>query len=136
MLPSGWGLNAYLNDAAAWMRIFPQTTTARWCCSSTTLPPTTRVTQEVYVQPNTVYRLSADIRTNNVQYGTGANLSIDNYPLDGTYCYSENLFGSDAWRTVMLYFRTAEEQTVVNVALRLGGGDGHGVGGISQCIHV
>jgi Gpi18-like mannosyltransferase len=41
--------------------------------------------------------------------------------VDGTYCYSENLFGTEDWRTVSLYFQTGEEQRSVNVALRLGG---------------
>ena len=122
VLPSGWGLNAYLSDAGSVDAYLSTDDDGSLVLLIDNLAANdARVTQEVFVQPNTVYRLSADIRTNDVQYGTGANLSIDNYPLDGTYCYSENLFGSDAWRTVMLYFRTAEEQTVVNVALRLGG---------------
>ena len=80
-----------------------------------------RVIQTVSVKPDTVYLLRADIRTSDVQYGTGANLSIDNFPIDGTYCYSENLFGTEGWRSVSLYFRTGAEQETVNAALRLGG---------------
>jgi len=120
-LPAGWELNAYQKDAdsveafAATQEGIPQIVLTNLVANDA------RVVQQVTVQPNTVYRLSAEIRTSDVEYGTGATLSIDNYAIDGTYCYSENLFASDAWREVMLYFRTTEEQTAVNVALRLGG---------------
>jgi len=120
-LPAGWELNAYQNDAdsveahAALQDGVPQIVLTNLVANDS------RVTQQVTVMPNTVYRFSAEIRTSDVQYGTGANLSIDNYPIDGSYCYSENLFGSDSWRAVSLYFRTKAEQTSVNVALRLGG---------------
>lgn len=120
-LPAGWELSAYLNDADSVSATLasedgiPQIVLSNWVGNDA------RVTQEVAVQPSTVYRLSAEIRTSGVEYGTGANLSVDNYPIDGTYCYSENLFGSDAWRAVALYFRTGAEQTKINAALRLGG---------------
>jgi len=120
-LPAGWELNAYQNDAdsveakAVLEDGIPQIVLTNLVANDS------RVVQEVNVLPNTIYRLSAEIRTSDVEHGTGANLSIDNYPIDGTYCYSENLFGSDAWRSLSLYFRTGEEQTKVCVALRLGG---------------
>ncbi len=120
-LPAGWELNAYQNDADSVSATVLSEDAVTQIVLTNLIANDARVTQEVTVLPNTVYRLSAEIRTSDVQYGTGANLSIDNYPIDGTYCYSENLFGSDAWRAVSLYFRTAAEQTSVNVALRLGG---------------
>ena len=120
-LPAGWELNAYQNDADSVSATVETEDDLTQIVLTNMVANDARVTQEVTVLPNTVYRLSAEIRTSDVEFGTGANLSIDNYPIDGTYCYSENLFGSDAWREVMLYFRTAEEQTAVNVALRLGG---------------
>ncbi|NLI55202.1 MAG: phospholipid carrier-dependent glycosyltransferase [Clostridiales bacterium] len=121
-LPSGWELSAYQNDADGVSAALSEDEDGTRIVSLTNLVANdSRLIQPVSVLPDTVYRLSADIRTSDVEYGTGANLSIDNYPLDGTYCYSENLFGSDAWRSVSLYFRTGAEQTTVNVALRLGG---------------
>ena len=120
-LPAGWELNAYYNDAASVSAYALAEDGATQIVLSNLVANDARVVQEVTVSPNTVYRLSAQIRTSDVEYGTGANLSIDNYPIDGTYCYSENLFGSDAWRSVSLYFRTGAEQTRVSVALRLGG---------------
>ena len=121
-LPSGWELNAYQNDMDSVTAGVVQDDDGTSYISLTNLVANdARVVQAVSVQPNTVYCLSAEIRTSDVQYGTGANLSIDNFSVDQTYCYSENLFGSDAWRAVSLYFRTGAEQTSVNVALRLGG---------------
>ena len=121
-LPAGWELRAYQNNAES---VFAYLDTleddSRSIVLTNLVPNDARVVQEVELLPNTVYRLFAEIRTSDVDHGTGATLSIDNYPIDGTYCYSENLFGSDAWRSVSLYFRTADEQTRVVVALRLGG---------------
>ncbi|MBR0507505.1 MAG: hypothetical protein IJJ86_02745 [Clostridia bacterium] len=73
------------------------------------------------VKPETVYRLSAEIRTENVRGGKGATLSIDNYAADGSFIYSEPLTGTNDWTQVTLTFRTAESQTAVLLALRLGG---------------
>ncbi|MEA4869610.1 MAG: glycosyltransferase family 39 protein [Christensenella sp.] len=121
-LPSGWELNAYQNDSNSVSAGVTQDDGGeRSITLSNLVANDARVVQAVSVKPDTVYCLSAEIQTNDVQYGTGANLSIDNYAVDKTYCYSENLFGSDAWRAVSLYFRTGAEQTSVNVALRLGG---------------
>lgn len=121
-LPAGWELSAYQSDAESVSASVLNDDDGQLVVSIENLVPNdSRVCQTVTVSPDTVYRLRADIRTTGVEYGTGANLSIDNYPVDGTYCYSENLFGTDVWRTVTLYFRTAPKQTSVNVALRLGG---------------
>ena len=120
-LPAGWELNAYQNDASSVSASVAAEDGRNQIVLTNLAANDARVSQEVTVLPNTVYRLSAQIRTSDVEYGTGANLSIDNYPIDGTYCYSENLFGSDAWRAVALYFRTGAEQTKISVALRLGG---------------
>ena len=121
-LPAGWELSAYQSDAESVSAYVLNDDDGQLVITIENLVPNdSRVCQTVAVSPDTVYRLRADVRTTDVENGTGANLSIDNYPIDGTYCYSENLFGTDAWRTVTLYFRTAPEQTSVNVALRLGG---------------
>lgn len=121
-LPAGWELSAYQNDSSSVTAYASEDENGETTVALHNLVANdARVCQTVSVSPNTVYRLRAEIRTSDVEHGTGATLSIDNYAIDGTYCYSENLFGSDAWRTVSLYIRTGEEQTSVNVALRLGG---------------
>ena len=121
-LPAGWELTAYYSDSESVLATFETGDDGGTVVVLTNMVANdSRLCQTVSVEANACYRLSAEIRTTSVEYGTGANLSIDNYSVDGTYCYSENLFGTEAWRTVSLYFRTGVEQTSVNVALRLGG---------------
>ena len=80
-----------------------------------------RLCRTVDVEPETRYVLTADVRTENVRDGQGATLSIDNFSIDGSYIYSEALFGTNDWTPVVLAFRTAESQEAVTLALRLGG---------------
>ncbi len=80
-----------------------------------------RLTHLVQVSPENRYILSALIRTQNVEEGRGATLSIDNYSLDKSCVYSESLYGDNDWTPVFLYFETQAGQTQVNLALRLGG---------------
>ncbi len=121
-LPAGWELSAYYSDSSSVLAVAQTDDIGDLVVSIENLTANdARVSQIVSVKANTTYKLTAKIRTTDVQYGTGASLSIDNYAIDGTYCYSENLFGTDVWRTVSLYFKTGPEQTSVNVALRLGG---------------
>ncbi len=119
-LPLGWAFTAYDESAsAAWTETDENGKT--YVVLENVTGNDARCCRTASVKPNTVYLLSGEILTQDVSFGTGANLSIDNYALDGTYCYSENLFGTDTWRAVTLYFLTGESQTEVNVALRLGG---------------
>jgi hypothetical protein len=57
-----------------------------------------RLVQSVAVQPNTRYRFSGYIRTDNVQLGLGANLSIE---WSGTqWATSNSVFGTTDWTFV------------------------------------
>lgn len=80
-----------------------------------------RLVRTVDVKPETRYVFSAEIRTENVEDGQGATLSIDNFSIDGSYIYSESLYGTNDWTPVVLAFRTAKSQEAVTLALRLGG---------------
>ena len=80
-----------------------------------------RLVRMVEVKPNAYYVLSGEIRTEDVEDGQGATLAIDNFSIDGSYIYSESLFGTNDWTPVELAFRTAKEQKMVLLALRLGG---------------
>lgn len=51
-----------------------------------------RVCQMVQVEPNTVYRLSAEISAEGVHSGRGVCLSVDNYTLDGSYAVSARTY--------------------------------------------
>ena len=113
-LPSGWSVVSYedrysttLEDGAFGILLAGEDD-CRLC----------RVTG---VQPETVYRLSAEIRTENVRGGKGATLSIDNFASDGSYVYSDALTGTNGWTQVTLAFRTAPTQNSVTLALRIGG---------------
>lgn len=81
-----------------------------------------RIYQSVGVSENTKYIVTAEIRTENVESGRGASVSIDNYSIDGSCVYSYvSLLGTNDWQQVELAFETVEGQTEVLVALRLGG---------------
>ena len=80
-----------------------------------------RFVRTVAVEPETCYVLSAEMSTEDVKEGQGATLSIDNYAIDGSFIYSEPLFGTNDWTPALLAFRTAKEQESVTLALRLGG---------------
>ena len=119
-LPSGWEFEAYdAANAEAYVQHDAEYGTCVVLHNSAANDA--RVYQNVPVEPDTVYEMSALVRTADVSGGTGASLSIDNYSADGTYCYSENLHGSNAWRRVTMYVRTGEGQTTLRAALRLGG---------------
>lgn len=79
-----------------------------------------RVCQMVQVEPNTVYRLSAEISAEGVHGGRGVCLSVDNYTLDGSYAVSAGRTGSFDWTRETLIVRTGAKQNYINFALRLG----------------
>ncbi len=80
-----------------------------------------RFLRTVEVEPKTRYVLTAQIRTEGVRGGQGATLSVDNFSVDGSFIYSDALFGTNDWTPVTLAFRTANEQYTATLALRLGG---------------
>ncbi len=80
-----------------------------------------RLVRTIDVRPETRYVLHAEIRTGDVYGGQGATLAIDNFAIDGSYIYSDGLFGTNDWTPVELAFRTAKTQEAVTLALRLGG---------------
>ena len=80
-----------------------------------------RLIRTIEVEPETRYVLTAEVRTQDVEGGQGATLSIDNYSLDGSYMYSEGIYGTTDWTTLTLAFRTAKGQDRITAALRMGG---------------
>jgi dolichyl-phosphate-mannose-protein mannosyltransferase len=75
-----------------------------------------RLVQNVAVEPNTVYRLTAWVATENIPIGTsGANVSV----LQG-FVNSGGLTGTNDWRLLELNFRTHEAQHEATIAVRLG----------------
>ena len=113
-VPNGWTVNSYEGG----YRLFGEN-------GEIGLAPQgaddVRLIHTVQVEPETRYVLSAEIRTEDVEDGQGASLSIDNFAVDGSYLYSDALFGTNDWTPVELAFRTAKDQESVTLALRLGG---------------
>ena len=121
-LPVGWALDAYRNDASSVQTSLEvQEDGSVALRLANPVSNDSRVYQQVDVESGTVYRLTALVKTESVSGGQGATLSIDNYSLDGSYCYSESVSGDAGWTSLALYFRTGEQQTQIRVALRLGG---------------
>jgi hypothetical protein len=83
--------------------------------------------QVVPVQPHTLYRFSAWVKTENVQHSiqvndAGANLS--HYP---TWTRTAGLWGTNDWTWLSLTFDSGDSATA-EVALRLGHGSGNSLG--------
>lgn len=77
-----------------------------------------RFVQEVELEPNTYYKLSARIKTDgteNYSVESGANISFLK-----TYCRSEFISGYSDWTEVVLYGKTGKKVKSATVALRLG----------------
>lgn len=121
-VPAGWTLTTYQpGEDAGTCLVAEDETFGHYLSLDAPVSNDIRVTQEVKVKPGTVYRLSAKIRTWDVAGKLGATLGADNYEIDGTYCYSEPVFGTEDWQDNEVFILTGPEQTVLNVALRLGG---------------
>lgn len=77
-----------------------------------------RFIQEVELEPNTYYKLSAKIKTDGTEIysaESGANISFLK-----TYCRSEFITGYSDWTEVVLYGKTGKKVKSATVALRLG----------------
>ncbi len=84
-----------------------------------------RFAQIVSVEPDTVYKLSGFVRTENIpDAGMGANLSIAD-----VYVFSDGVYGTEAgWQALTLYGRTGPDQNTITVYARLGGYGGESEG--------
>ena len=120
--PANWSKDAYTlpNSTFEWSSDFFHSG-SRSVRVLNTIANDARWTQTVTVLPNTDYRLSGWIMTNDVAHSTdvkdaGANLSI----LDGTTNFSTpTLFGDNDWTFVSLNFNSGTSTQVI-VAARVG----------------
>jgi hypothetical protein len=79
-------------------------------------PNDVRLVQLLPVEPETYYRLSCWIATENVESGkAGANICIM-----GGYEYAGNIDGTKEWQYVEMYFRTSKTHRDVRIGVRLG----------------
>ena len=83
-----------------------------------------RYSQKIEIEPDSLYCFSGYIRTENVEDGHGANLSIE-----GLYTFSESVYEtSDGWQYIEWYGETGPDQTYVTLYARLGGYSGESRG--------
>ena len=95
-LPIGWTLSAYdLNDSSVTTGLSVEEDGSVSVRLSNLIGNDARICQDVEVSADTVYRLRAYVKTESVSGGQGATLSIDNYSIDGCFCYSQPLTGND-----------------------------------------
>ena len=121
-LPEGWDFDVYVNDGYASQADMEWNEEEGYCVSIRSAELNdARICQEVAVEPDTVYRLGGYVRTEGVRGDRGATLGVDNYSMDGSYCYSLDVVDTTEWTEVELFFRTGHDQDTVNIALRLGG---------------
>ena len=119
-LPAGWQFSAYDETASsAGLYHDPEWGDCLGIVSSS--GNDARIYQDIPSEPFTLYEISAMIRTKDVSGYRGATISIDNYDLDGTYCYSEDLTDTEGWERIFLRVMTGDGQTTLRVCFRLGG---------------
>lgn len=121
-LPADWSVDAY--DAREGISLYTLSDQAHAgdCAARirNVAENDARFYQNVAVEPETMYKLSGYIRTENIaDSGHGANLSIE-----GVYVFSDELFATRDWTYVELYGETGPDQTEVTVFARLGGYSG------------
>ncbi|HWQ57708.1 MAG TPA: phospholipid carrier-dependent glycosyltransferase [Clostridia bacterium] len=76
-----------------------------------------RLCQTVKVKPNSYYKLTCRVKTENVAGGAGANISVN-----GSLATSEGVFGtSEGWVNLELTGKTAKGQKELTVCVRIGG---------------
>lgn len=118
--PTGWSSDAWNSSYTVFSLDSTQAISgSRSVKIETTVPNDARWIQTVSVLPNTDYRLTGWIKTENVartgeSVDAGANLC-----LYGTYTRSEGLYGTNDWTHISMLFNTGSN-TEITVAARLG----------------
>ena len=126
-LPEGWKADAYVMDTG--YTVFSVTEEdsvdgSKAACIRNIGDNDARFSQKVAVEPESLYRFSGYIRTENVSGGRGANLSVE-----GLYTFSSSIYDtSDGWQYVEWYGETGEDQSSVTLFVRLGGYSGESTG--------
>ena len=124
-LPDGWDADAYFLEpgyTAYGVQMEKDGSCAAWINNMALNDA--RLAQTIPVEPETLYRFSADIRADVEEEGHGANLSIE-----GLYAFSEELHDTEgSWVHVDWYGETGENQDYVTLFIRVGGYSGESRG--------
>lgn len=75
-----------------------------------------RLYQKITVEPDSFYRFSCEVKTEDVSDGAGANISIED-----AYAKSAPLYGTNDWTRIEFYGLTHSTQTTLSVCVRIGG---------------
>ncbi|MBQ9211868.1 MAG: phospholipid carrier-dependent glycosyltransferase [Clostridia bacterium] len=126
-MPAGWQADAYVLDEGYTVFSVSQEDAVEGSLAAAIRnigENDARFSQKVSVEPESLYRFSGYVRTEGVEDGRGANLSIE-----GLYAFSEGIFDtSDGWQYIEWYGETGEDQTSVTLYARLGGYSGESRG--------
>lgn len=75
-----------------------------------------RLCRTISVDESSYYRISCTVKTEGVNGGAGANISIE-----GSLAASDGVYGSADWQEIELIGKTAKNQTELTVCVRVGG---------------
>ncbi|MCX7745704.1 MAG: glycosyltransferase family 39 protein [Clostridia bacterium] len=118
--PNFWAQKAWIQDAgvSVYEVVSSGARSGKNCVKITsTKENDARYTQEIYVNPNTLYKISGWIKTENIPDAQkGANISI--WMIMET---SLDVKGTSDWKYVEMYGRTGSDQKSIPLTLSLGG---------------
>lgn len=120
-VPDGWFTEAYINDEGYTLFSQQEDHDGRPYLEIKNLGENdARFAQYVDVEPESLYRFTAEVLADNIEGGHGANLSVE-----GLYSFSTELFDTDGqWETIEWYGETGPDQYSVTLFARLGGYSG------------
>ena len=126
-MPAGWFTDAYNQEEGYTLFTVSEedaTEGERAACIRNFGENDARFSQRVRVEPESLYRLSGYIRTEQVEGGKGANFSVE-----GLYTFSTCIYDtSEGWQFITWYGETGPDQTTVTIFARLGGYSGESKG--------
>ncbi len=124
-LPAAWFTDAYVSAEGYTVFSASQEDGTPVICVNNIGLNDARFAQRVHVEPNSLYKLSGDIRAEGIEdQGWGANLSVY-----GVYAYSDAFFDTQGeWKHVEYYGQTGPEQDELTVYARVGGYSGESIG--------
>ena len=122
---SGWETDEYVNDPLVTVFAMDEGPDGFFAYIQNVGMNDARFVQEVEVEPDTLYRLSGYIQTQDMSMdGWGANLSFGD-----TFVASDKIHGThEAWKYVEVFGRTDKKQKTVKVFVRVGGYGGESMG--------
>ncbi len=113
-LPKDWNDEAWYEGADEYAVFYDEA--QRAVCIRNDVENDARFCYTVKVKANTCYTLSCLVKTEEVQGGAGANVSVTD-----TLAASEAVLGTQNWQSVELTGRTGAKQKEITVCVRVGG---------------